>query len=263
MTSKAADPNLGGVSVAVDAGVAVITIDRPEVRNAIGFKTVDGLHVALGEIEASDAAVVVLRGGGDRAFISGGDLKELATVRTHSEASDMARGVRNVCDRIATLPIPVIAALNGHALGGGAEVAVAADIRVAADDIRIGFSQVDLGIMPAWGGIERLTGLVGRSRAMVAIMTGTKYDASAAFDIGLVDLVFPRADFETEWRSLAAKLAGLAPGTTQAVKSVVSAVAPAVHDHSRRDAISLFATLWEAPDHWAAVDAITAAKNRK
>jgi enoyl-CoA hydratase/carnithine racemase len=254
----------GGVSLSIDGGVATITIDRPQVRNAIGFKTVDGLNLALAEIEGSDeAAVVVLRGGGDRAFVSGGDLKELASVRTHSEASDMARGVRNMCDRIAGLPIPVIAALNGHALGGGAEVAVAADIRIAADDIRIGFSQVDLGIMPAWGGIERLTGLVGRSRAMVAVLTGTQYDAASARDIGLVDLVFPRASFDTELQALATKLAGLAPGTTRAVKAVVSAVAPAVHDHSRRDAIDLFATLWAAPEHWAAVDAITAAKNRK
>jgi enoyl-CoA hydratase/carnithine racemase len=261
MSSDADDAAKGGVSLAIDGGIAVITINRPQVRNAIGFKTVDGMHLALADIEGSeDVAVVVLTGGGDRAFVSGGDLKELAAVRTHSEASDMARGVRTMCDRIAALPVPVIAALNGHALGGGAEVAVAADIRVAADDIKIGFSQVDLGIMPAWGGIERLTGLVGRSRAMVAVMTGRQYDAGSARDIGLIDLVYPRAAFEAEWRSLATKLAALAPGTTRAVKSVVNAVAPAVHDHSRRDAIDLFATLWAAPEHWAAVDAIQAAK---
>lgn len=252
----ATDEAQGGVQVVIDDGVAVITIDRPQVRNAIGFKTVDGLHRALAEVEASDAAVVVLTGGGDRAFVSGGDLKELSAVRTHSEASDMARGVRNVLDRIALLQVPVIAALNGHALGGGAEVAVAADIRIAADDIRIGFSQVDLAIMPAWGGIERLTGLVGRSRAMLAILTGTQYGAAEAQRIGLVDLVVPRADFDTAWRALAAQLAATAPGTTQAVKSVVSAVSPAVHDHGRLQAIELFATLWAAPEHWSAVEAI-------
>ncbi|HWC34622.1 MAG TPA: enoyl-CoA hydratase/isomerase family protein [Mycobacteriales bacterium] len=263
MTSEPAEPGPGGVSVAIDGGVAVITIDRPAVRNAIGFKTVDELHLALGEIEASDAALVVIRGGGDRAFVSGGDLKELSAVRTHSEAADMARGVRTVLDRLAALPIPVIAALNGHALGGGAEVAVAADIRVAADDARIGFTQVTLGIMPAWGGVERLTGLVGRSRAMLAIMTGTQYDAAEAQRIGLVDIVFPRAEFESGWRGLAAALAATAPGTTRSVKAVVSAVAPAVHDHSRREAIDVFATLWAAPEHWAAVDAATARRTAK
>ncbi|HVS67415.1 MAG TPA: enoyl-CoA hydratase/isomerase family protein [Mycobacteriales bacterium] len=258
------DPSPGGVSVEIDGGVAVITIDRPAVRNAIGFATVDELHLALAEIEASDAAaVVVIRGGGDRAFVSGGDLKELSAVRTHSEASDMARGVRAVLDRLAGLPIPVIAALNGHALGGGAEVAVAADIRIAADDARIGFTQTTLGIMPAWGGVERLTGLVGRSRAMLAIMTGTQYDATEAQQIGLVDLVVPRAEFEARWRALAESLAATAPGTTRSVKAVVSAVAPAIHDHSRLEAVDLFARLWAAPEHWAAVDAATAARKAK
>ncbi|HVV75504.1 MAG TPA: enoyl-CoA hydratase/isomerase family protein [Mycobacteriales bacterium] len=260
MTTK---PGPGGVSLSIDGGVAVITIDRPAVRNAIGFKTVDELHVALAEIEASEAAVVVIRGGGDRAFVSGGDLKELSAVRTHSEAADMARAVRAVLDRLAGLPIPVIAALNGHALGGGAEVAVAADIRIAADDARIGFTQVTLGIMPAWGGVERLTGLVGRSRAMLAIMTGTQYDATEAAQMGLVDLVVPRAEFDQRWQALAQGLAATAPGTTASVKAVVRSVAPAVHDHSRHEAVDLFARLWAAPEHWAAVDAATAARARK
>jgi enoyl-CoA hydratase/carnithine racemase len=246
----------------VDGGVALITIDRPAVRNAIGFATTSELDAAIAEVAASDAAVCVLTGGGDRAFVSGGDLKELATVRTHEEAVQMASNVRNVLDRLAGLPIPVIAAMNGHALGGGAEVAVAADIRIAANDIRIGFSQVDLGIMPAWGGVERLTALIGRARAMLAITTGTQYDATAAHEIGLVDLVVPRATFEAEWRALAAKLAGLAPGATRAVKEVIAAAKPAIHPSSRDRAIDLFATLWAAPEHWAAVEAATTSRRK-
>jgi enoyl-CoA hydratase/carnithine racemase len=263
VTSAAPEGTPGGVSLAIDAGVAVITIDRPAVRNAIGFATTSELDAAISEVAASDAAVLVLTGGGDRAFVSGGDLKELAAVRTHAEAVQMASNVRDVLDHLAALPMPVIAAMNGHALGGGAEVAVAADIRIAANDIRIGFSQVDLGIMPAWGGIERLTGLVGRARALLAITSGTQYDATAAHEIGLVDLVVPRATFDAEWRALATKLAGLAPGTTRAVKEVVSAARPAIHPSSRDRAIDLFATLWAAPEHWAAVDAATAARRRK
>jgi enoyl-CoA hydratase/carnithine racemase len=263
VSESAASELDGGVSLSVDGGVAVITIDRPDVRNAIGFKTVDGLNAALAQVEAAgeDVAVVVIRGGGDRAFVSGGDLKELATVRTHSEAADMARGVRAVLDRLAGLPVPVIAALNGHALGGGAETAVAADIRIAADDVRIGFTQVSLGIMPAWGGVERLTQLIGRSRAMLAITTGTQYDAGDAQQIGLVDLVVPRAAFEEQWQSLATSMAATAPGTTRAVKAVINSVATSVHEHSRRDAIDQFARLWAAPAHWDAVDAMT--KQRK
>ncbi len=99
---------------------------------------------------AEGALALVIRGAGDRAFVSGGDLKELSSLRTTEQASAMAWRMRSICDRLADFPGPVIAALNGHALGGGAEVAVAADIRVAADDIKIGFNQVALAIMPAW-----------------------------------------------------------------------------------------------------------------
>ena len=257
MTEPAPARTPGGVRLQIDGGVATITIDRPEVRNAIGFATVEELDAAIEAVERSDAAVLVVRGGGDRAFVSGGDLKELDAVRTFEQASDMALRVRTVLDRLAALPVPVIAALNGHALGGGAEVAVAADIRVAADDVRIGFTQVSLGIMPAWGGAERLVGLVGRSRALLAIASGTQYDAAEAHRIGLVDVVVPRAGFDASWRELAERIAALAPGTSRALKAVVAAAAPAVHEHTREQAVALFADLWAAPAHWDAVAAVT------
>ena len=106
-----------------------------------------------------------------------------------------------ICDRIAGFPAPTVAALNGHALGGGAEFAVAADIRLAADDIRIGFNQVTLAIMPAWGGAERLAKLVGRSRALLLAGTGTVLGAAEAERIGLIDRVLPRASFDEDWRA--------------------------------------------------------------
>src|SRR3954452_12226200 len=182
---------MGGVRVEVEAGVAVITIDRPDVRNAIGFATVDELGAALDTALDADAAVVVVRGGGDRAFVSGGDLKELAAIRTHADAVGMARRIRRLLDRVAAFPVPVLAALNGHALGGGAEVAIAADVRVACDDIKIGFNQVTLGIMPAWGGAERLALTIGRRRALLAIATGQLYDAPRAMELGILDVVVP------------------------------------------------------------------------
>jgi enoyl-CoA hydratase/carnithine racemase len=246
----------GGVHVELDAGLAVVTIDRPDVRNAIGFATVDELGAALDKVADSDAAVLVLRGGGERAFVSGGDLKELAAVRTHADAVAMASSVRALLDRVATLPIPVIAALNGHALGGGAEFAIAADIRIAADDVKIGFNQVSLGIMPAWGGAERLAQVVGRGRALLAITTGELYDAATALAIGLIDRVVPRGEFDAAWRALATQLATLAPGTTRSVKSVLTAAAPAAHPELAPDATDVFARLWVADAHWAAVDAL-------
>jgi enoyl-CoA hydratase/carnithine racemase len=246
----------GGVRVEIDAGVAVVTIARPEVRNAIGLATIDELGTALDRISASTAAVVVLRGAGDRAFVSGGDLKELGAIRTHEGAVRMASVVRRLLDRVATFPLPVIAALNGHALGGGAEVAIAADIRIAADDVKIGFNQVTLGIMPAWGGAERLAQAIGRSRALLAIATGELYEAAAAQQLGLVDIVVPRARFEDEWRALAGRMAAAAPGATRAVKSVIGAAARPLHPELEAGATAAFARLWTADAHWAAVEAL-------
>jgi enoyl-CoA hydratase/carnithine racemase len=245
-----------GVRVEIDAGVAVVTIDRPEVRNAIGFATADELAAALDTVAGEDAAVLVLRGGGDRAFVSGGDLKELSAIRTHGAAVGMASRVRGVLDRVAAFPVPVVAALNGHALGGGAEVAIAADYRIAADDVRIGFNQATLGIMPAWGGAERLAQVVGHGRAIVAIATGEIFDAGDALRLGLVDAVVPRASFDAAWRALAQRLAATAPGTTRAVKAVVGAAVPATHPDLESDATDAFARLWTAEPHWAAVEAL-------
>jgi enoyl-CoA hydratase len=246
----------GGVRVEMDDGVVVVTIDRPQARNAIGFATVDELDAALDNVLESDAAVLVLRGGGDRAFVSGGDLKELGTIRTHEQAVGMASRVRRLLDRVAALPVPVIAVLNGHALGGGAEVAIAADLRIAADDVKIGFNQVALGIMPAWGGAERLAQVIGRGRALLAITTGQLYDAAAAHELGLVDLVVPRPAFDDEWRKLAVAIAATAPGMTRSVKSVIGAAVPSQHPHLEPEATDAFARLWTADAHWDAVAAL-------
>jgi enoyl-CoA hydratase len=147
--------------------------------------------------------------------------------------------------------------LNGHALGGGAEVAIAADIRIAADDVKIGFNQVTLGIMPAWGGAERLAMTVGRGRALLAIGTGELYEAQAAREFGLIDIVVPRRAFEDEWQALALRLAATAPGTTRAVKSVIAAAVPRTHQDLEAGASDTFARLWTSDAHWDAVDAMT------
>jgi enoyl-CoA hydratase len=245
-----------GVGVEIDGGLAVVTIDRPQVRNAIGLTTIDELSQALDHVMDASASVLVLRGSGDRAFVSGGDLKELSAIRSHEEAVDMALRVRRLLDRIATFPIPVIAALNGSALGGGAEMAVAADIRIAADDISIGFTQVALGIMPAWGGIERLALLVGRSRALLAVASGEVYDARRALDLGLLDVVVQRETFDETWQTIARRMAALAPGTGRAIKSVLNAAIPGSRPELEANATDAFAELWVSDTHWAAVDSL-------
>lgn len=232
------------VDLELDDGLAVVTIDRPHARNAIAPETMDQLEKVLDE--AADARALVIRGAGDRAFVSGGDLKELAKLRTHEQAADMARQMRAICDRIANFPAPVVAALNGHALGGGAEVAVAADIRIAASDIKIGFNQVSLAIMPAWGGAERLAALVGRGRALMLAGSGSILGAEEAERLGLVDRVLPRETFEEGWRTLGRALAN--PSSTS-IKRVMSGASP-------EEAVDAFASLWVADAHWEAADKV-------
>jgi enoyl-CoA hydratase len=248
--------DMSDVLLEVQEGVAVLTVDRPGVRNAISPATMDALDQALDD--AADADVLVIRGSGDRVFISGGDLKQLAKIRTHEGAVAMAVRMRRLCDRIATFPAPVIAVLNGHALGGGAEVAVAADIRVAADDIRIGFTQATLAIMPAWGGAERLAALVGRSQALLLTTTGDRLDTAEALRIGLVDRVYPRVSFEESWRSLARRIAA-SPG--RPIKSVIARAAPLHHPAHELSAATAFATLWTSDAHWAAVAEVEAQRS--
>jgi enoyl-CoA hydratase/carnithine racemase len=232
------------LDLAFDDGLAVLTFDRPHARNAIALETMEQLENALDA--AADASTLVIKGAGDRAFVSGGDLKDLSSLRTLEDASAMAKRMRSICDRLANFPAPVIAALNGHAFGGGAEVAVAADIRVAADDITIAFNQVELEIMPAWGGAERLAALVGKSQALLLAGTGAPVDAARAERIGLVDLVLPRASFDDGWRSIATKLARH-PATE--IKRVIRGV-------SADEAIASFARLWVADAHWQAAERV-------
>ncbi|MET9968996.1 enoyl-CoA hydratase/isomerase family protein [Streptomyces sp. NPDC006356] len=233
------------VELEFEDGLAVVTIDRPHARNAIDLDTMGELEKALDA--AADARALAVTGAGEKAFVSGGDLKELARLRTEPEAADMALRMRAVCDRIAAFPGPVLAALNGHALGGGAEVAVAADIRVAADDVRVGFNQSRLAIVPAWGGAERLARLVGPGRALLLAGTGRVLDAAEAERLGLVDLVLPRAEFQAGWREVARALA--TPQSFE-IKNLTT------RTRTPREAAAAFARLWVSDEHWQAAEKV-------
>jgi enoyl-CoA hydratase/carnithine racemase len=247
-------PEGTGVRVEQNGAVAVLTIDRPDARNAIARATMRELDQALDAVAASDARVLVVTGAGDRVFVAGGDLKELAAIRTEAEAVEMAATMRAVLDRIATLPIPVLAAVNGDAYGGGAEVAVACDMRIAADDVKCGFNQVALGIMPAWGGIERLGGLVGRGRALLLMTTGRVVRAAEARELGLFDEVVPRAEFDQHWSDVAAQIACAPRDALVGIKAAQRAAFPTAHPDLAAPAIASFATTWVAEDHWRMVE---------
>jgi enoyl-CoA hydratase len=225
----------------------IATIDRQARMNSLSPEVHTGfLDTWTSLRDDPSVRAIVITGAGDRAFVSGGDLKELSALRTELEASSMAFRMRSICDRIAGFPTPTIAALNGHALGGGAEFAVAADIRLAADDIKIGFNQVTLEIMPAWGGAERLVALVGYSKALLLAGTGSVLDAAEAQRIGLVDKVLPRASFDADWRAIATSLATRPAGE---IKRVMKGT-------PTTEAVAAFARLWVADEHWAAADKV-------
>lgn len=247
-------PAQNDVWVEVDGDVAILTIDRPAARNAIGLGTMAPLKAAIQSVADSDVRVLVVRGGGDRVFVSGGDLKELAGLRTAPEAQKMALTMRSVLDFLAALDIPVIGVLNGDAYGGGCEVAMACDFRVAAEDVRLAFNQVALGIMPAWGGIERVTAIVGRARAMHLLCTGRALTAPEAYALGLVEEILPRAGFEEAWRRLARDLAASSPLSLRAIKAMVGSVQPASRPDLEAQSTALFAGTWVSEAHWEAVD---------
>ena len=238
----------------VDKGVATALIDRPQARNALSFQTMRELDEALVAVAKTDARVLVVRGAGDRAFCAGGDLKELEAIRDKKDARAMAKSMRATLDRIPALPIPVLAAVNGDALGGGAELAIACDFRIAAQRARIGFAQIRLGLSPAWGASERLAALVGRGRALYALTLGHNMTAREAMALGLVEEVVADEEFDAHIERVAAVIASAPPAALAGIKAAVNSVAPHRHPDQAAKAIATFVETWVDPAHWEAVE---------
>jgi len=252
--SSAEPAAASGVRLERVGHIALIVIDRPQAQNAISRPTMAELGLVLDEVAAdSEIRVVALRGQGERVFVSGGDLKELATIRTEEEAQTMALTMRTLLDRVASLPVPVVAALNGHAFGGGCEVAIACDFRLAADDVKLAFNQVDLGIMPAWGGIERLQAVVGRAKALYLLTTGLPIDAPTAAAWGLLEQVVPRAEFEDRLIELLDRMARAPRDALVGIKAAADAARPAARPDLAEAATASFARTWVGDAHWSAV----------
>jgi enoyl-CoA hydratase len=191
--------------------VAVVTINRPSVLNALNQATLAELGRVI-ETLGSDEGVraIVITGAGEKAFVAGADINELAT-QTPVSGRETARRGQDLFRRLEQLGKPVIAAINGFALGGGCELALACTFRFAADTAKIGLPEITLGLIPGYGGSQRLPRLVGRDRALQLILTGRPIDANEALRIGLVTRVVPAASLLTEARAFAAELASKAP----------------------------------------------------
>jgi enoyl-CoA hydratase len=185
-------------------GIAVLTIDRPEVRNALDRETVDEIRTALRGLERDDAAgALIVTGGGTQVFVAGADIRQM---RERTRADGLAAINSALFSDLERFPKPTIAAINGHALGGGCELALACDLRIAADHARLGQPEVGLGIIPAAGATQRLPKLIGLGRAKQLVLTGDAIDAPTALAWGLVNAVVPAAELLSTARAWAGRI---------------------------------------------------------
>ena len=203
-----------------DTGIGTITINRPEVRNALNKETWQDIETAIRELrDADEVKVVVITGAGDQAFVAGADIKGLQK-RTMLETLEW--NAIEICNEIENLNKPVIAAINGFALGGGCELAMACDIRVASEHAKLGQPELGLGIIPGAGGTQRLARLVGKGRAKELIFTGDIIDAKEAERIGLVNRVVPHETLMDVVRDMAKKMMRKGPLALRLAKASIN-----------------------------------------
>ena len=228
-------------------GVAIITINRPEKRNALNIQTrLEGAAV-LDELRADDSVrVVVFTGAGDKAFVAGADIAEFANRTAITQREVMLE--RSLFNAIDGFPKPVIAMINGYCLGGGCELALACDIRIASERASFGQPEINLGIMPGGGGTQRLTRLVGEGKAMELILTGAIIDAQAAFTIGLVNHVVPADQLETKTMEIASRIAEKSPIALRLAKEAVKIASRSSLDEGLRREVDLFALCFSSED---------------
>ncbi len=205
-----------------DGAIAIVTINRPKALNALNDDTIAELHHCFTTIgDDSGIRAVILTGAGEKAFVAGADIGELAECDVAGGRAKCERG-QAAFFKIETLPQPVIAAVNGFALGGGCEIAMSCDIRLASEKAKLGQPEVNLGIIPGYGGTQRLARLVGIGKAKELIFTGDMIGASEAHRIGLVDQVYPPEELMDKAKELAAKIAEKGPRAIKAAKEAIN-----------------------------------------
>jgi len=236
--------------------VATITINRPNVRNAISLATMAELESVVTDLETDgEVMAVILTGSGEKAFVAGGDLKEFRSLRTVHDGRKMSLRMGNILQRLHHLEVPVIAAINGDAYGGGCETALACDLRLAAPHARLGFRQIVFGVTPGWGGGQRLMRLVGQSKALELLLTGATLTADEALAIGLIDRVVAEGNVLDAAHQLANQIAGRAPLAVRYIKRALARGADMPLDAAIAFEAELFSVTWGSEDHWEAEQA--------
>ena len=210
------------LTLVVEDGLAILAFNRPKALNALNAETISQLETALNEIEAEPTVhVLLLTGGGDKAFVAGADIRELKTCDGDQGRQASERG-QKIFRRLEQSRLIVIAGVNGFALGGGMELSLACDFRIASENAVFGLPEVGLGIIPGYGGTQRLPRLIGRGLAMELIVTGRKIDANTARKIGLVNRVVPQQDLLSTCRSIAREILAQGPLAVAAAKRALT-----------------------------------------
>jgi len=214
--------NYNNILSEFNEGVTTITINRPNKLNALNIDTIEELHEAL-QMADSDkkVKVIIITGSGEKAFVAGADISEFAHFDVENGSKLASRGQELLFDFIENLSTPVIAAVNGFALGGGLELAMACHFRIASDNAKMGLPEVSLGVIPGYGGTQRLPQLVGKGRAMEMIMTAGMIDANSALNYGLVNHVTTQEELMSFAVKIAAKIMRNSP---VAIKAAIKAV---------------------------------------
>jgi enoyl-CoA hydratase len=234
----------------------VLTFNRPKAGNSISLDLAEEIESALAEIaKESDVSAIILTGEGDKFFCSGGDVKKYAQIKETEELEEAFGKISRMLDTIENMDIPVIAAINGFAIGGGMELSVACDIRIIDENAQIGFPQTRIGLILGWFGTERLLQLVGRGSAMKMLMTGDRIDASQAYRICLVDQIAPSGQVVQAALEVADRIALAGPLAIRSMKKVVRACIHESRENSRAIAKKEFAKLWFTYDHKEAENA--------
>jgi enoyl-CoA hydratase len=209
------------IKVDINESIATLTIDRPEVRNALNRETVDEALHALSALAANDdAGVLIVTGAGESSFVSGSDIGD---IRTRTRKEGLAAIASSLCTAVERFPRPTIAAINGYALGGGCELGLACDIRVASESAKFGQPELALGIIPAAGGTQRLPRVIGLGWAKHLVLTGEIIDANQALAIGLVTIVTPVGQLQVRARELAKRILRQGPLAARLAKAALNA----------------------------------------
>lgn len=242
------------ITVEKREAVAVLTINRPDKLNALSSKVhADGV-AALEELKTDDSVrVLIITGVGEKSFIAGADISEFAEQTPVSQRNLFFE--KTLFNSLDTFPKPVIAMINGFCLGGGNELALACDIRIASENARFAQPEINLGIMCGGGGTQRLTRLIGEGRAMEMILTGDMIDAQTALKFGLVNHVYPLAELEEKTFELANKIAEKAPIALQLSKEAVKFASRSNLDEGLRREVDLFALCFSTEDKTEGVSA--------